>query len=435
MKNLLTAYLPALALLALSGCASTAGLASSEDDGVYYSSKDRTTAIVRAAPEQEPASNEEAANPDYNGSTARSSTRQNQNSGSDEYYDNTYTYMRGVPGPGVSYYTPYSPYTNLNYAGAWGGMGGFGMSPFGFYDPFFSPFASPFYGYGPGLSISMGFGNPWGFGGFGYGRRMGLGMGYGAGFYDPFFHGGPFYSGFYGRGAYYGNAFHGNNFGYGNRSFGNENVRPSRTYGPRNNRVMDGRYSAGGGTASPNGAVRNADATVAPGRARVQDRLAPGTPQTIDGATGTQTRSENISASPTENGRNEGYNRPRRQMRGEQPVYRDMTQPGERIVREGDATPQREQTTTPQEGQRRRGGFFQNVVTPPSNPAGQTADQPVRQRTYEQPRQERTRTYEQPRQQSYEPQRSSQPSYSAPSYNSGGGGGGGGGGSRGRSRD
>ncbi|MFC7667279.1 hypothetical protein ACFQT0_07495 [Hymenobacter humi] len=72
MKNLLTAFLPALALLALGGCASTSGLATSEDDGVYYSSKDHTTAVVRAAPAQETAaaSTDEAANPDYNGNTA-----------------------------------------------------------------------------------------------------------------------------------------------------------------------------------------------------------------------------------------------------------------------------------------------------------------------------------------------------------------------------
>ena len=47
MKNLLTACLPALALLALGGCAGTSALTSSEDDGVYYSSKDRTTAVVQ----------------------------------------------------------------------------------------------------------------------------------------------------------------------------------------------------------------------------------------------------------------------------------------------------------------------------------------------------------------------------------------------------
>ena len=41
----LTAFLPALALFALGGCAGTSALTSSEDDGVYYSSKDHTTAI------------------------------------------------------------------------------------------------------------------------------------------------------------------------------------------------------------------------------------------------------------------------------------------------------------------------------------------------------------------------------------------------------
>src|ERR1700712_2070292 len=112
MKNLLTACLPALALFALGGCAGTSALTSSEDDGVYYSSKDHTTAIVSTAPA--PATTDEATNPDYHGNTNSSSA--NQGSGSDQYYDNTYTYMRGAPSysPPLSYYTPYSPYTSLS---------------------------------------------------------------------------------------------------------------------------------------------------------------------------------------------------------------------------------------------------------------------------------------------------------------------------------
>ena len=445
MRNLISAFLPALALLALGGCAGTSAITSSEDDGVYYSSKDRTTAVVSAAPD--PASTDEAANPDYNGNTAGSSARQGR--GSDQYYDNTYTYMRGVPGPGLYDYMPYSPYTSLNYG--WG-AGAFGAPMYGgFYDPFYSSFYSPFYspfgyGYGSGLSLSFGFGRPWGFG-QGFGRPYGFG--YGAGFYDPYYFNSPFYGGYYGRGAYYGN-----NYGYARNYGGNGNDnRPYRTSGHRSNRVSDGRYSSGVSPSNPAGPGTGPGGTRRGGRERTGDIVAPTTPiggivapttPTTEMTTapngGRRQRSERVTSAPpvemTPAG-TQGYNQPRRQLRGEQPVYRgDVNQP-----QGGEMQPQPAATTQPREGQRRREGFFQRVITEPTNPGGQTADQPTRERSYDQPRQRRSyeqpqqqRSYEQPRQQSYEqPQRSysqpsnSQPSYSAPS-NSGGGG-------RGRARD
>ncbi|WP_035566574.1 hypothetical protein [Hymenobacter sp. IS2118] len=436
MKNPLTALLPALALLALGGCASTSGLATSEDDGVYYSSKDRTTAIVRQAQpvaDNAPARTEEyvedATNPDYNGNTASTSPR--QSSGSDEYYDsnydNTYTYMQGLPnnGPGVSYYTPYSAYTNLNYASAWGG-GAYGFSPYGICDPFYNPFYSPFYGYSPGLSINFGFGRPWGYGGYGRGFGYGYGGGYGGGFYDPFFYGGSFYGGYYGRGGYYGNSFYGNNFGYGNRynGNGNEGGRSNRTYGHRSSRASDARYTSGARPAGTNGA---SGGVTTRGRARTEEARS-----NVPMEQG-RVRSEALTANPSGETRtrsgSEGYNQPRR--RNEQPVYRDMTtQPEQtrRVVREeaGDrrrtieAMPdqrptQPAPTPQPQETQRRRAGLFQSpdTRTAPSNSNAQNVEQPTRQRrTYEQPRQQRT--YEQPRQQETYRQ-PSQPSYSPPS--------------------
>ena len=220
MKNLLTALLPALALFALGGCAGTSALTSSEDDGVYYSSKDRTTAVVSPAPA--PAGTDEATNPDYNGNQTRSSAR--QGSGSNEYYDNTYTYMRGVPSYGVTTYVPYSPYTVISYNSygsyGWGG-GACGYSPYAYggYDPFYSPFYSPYYGYGPSINISFGFGQPYGYGGYGYGRPYGYGYGYGGGFYDPYYYNSPYYGGYYGRGGYYGNNYYGGSY-YGGR-YGN----------------------------------------------------------------------------------------------------------------------------------------------------------------------------------------------------------------------
>ena len=463
MKNLLTAFLPALALLALGGCASTAGLATSEDDGVYYSSQDRTTAVASAAPAQEPApSANEAANPDYNGNTAGAPAR--QNSGSDEYYDNTYTYMRGVPSYGVRDYMPYSPYTSINYnsyawGGGWGGNA-WAFPSYGAFDPFYGSLYSPFYspfGFNSGLSIGCGFGRPWGFGGYGgrgFGQPYGFGGGFGGGFYDPFYFNSPFYGGFYGQGAYYGN-----NFGYGNRGFnnnnnryyGNENVRRS-TSGHRTDRLSDGRYSSGNATGSGN----NSGVTNGNSRMRTDGAIAttPNEQLATPAPGNTRMRTEGVSSPQT---RTEGYNQPRRQSRmSEQPVYRDMNQPadGTRGTRDGyyggrqqSAEPgttqgeptQPERTATQPEG-RRRGDFFQSAPTQPSGTT-EAAEQPRQQRTYEQPRQQRTyeqpreqqrqQTYEQPQRSYEQPQQRSEPSYSAPSN---GGGNNGGGGGRSRSR-
>lgn len=483
MKNLLTACLPAVALLALGGCAGTSALTSTEDDGVYYSSKDRTSMVVSQVPSLAPATtSDEATNPDYNGGT----TRQNsQGSGSDQYYDNTYTYMRGVPsyssatyyGPGVNYYTPYTPYTSLNMGYGWGGA--YGMSPFG-YDPFYSPF----YGYGSGMSISFGFGRPWGYGGFGGYGYSPYGYGYGGGFYDPFYYNSRFYGGYYGGGGYYGNNYYGGNYYYGNNYYGgnrnygggyaNDNGR-GRTSGHRTDRTSEGRNnvsSSGGVTSSgPSGVTGSGGGRVRSEKVSPNSNVPQSMPNTMANERG-RVRSEELKANSgamTDQPVDTYRNRPRQMDAVAKPQYRDMdpatntvgAQPmqdqttrgeGRGRFRTADAQPQsmpdqmQPAASQPQEGQRRRGGFFQNVLGEPINNTGRAADaaQP-RQRTYDQPRQQtysqpqqrvyeqpRQQTYEQPRQQTYEqPQRSSsQPSYSAPSY--GGGGGGGGGRSRGR---
>ena len=449
MKNLLTACLPVLALFALGGCASTSALTSSEDDGVYYSSKDHTTAVVRATPA--PASASEEANPDYNGG----STSTQQGSGTTQYYDNTYSYMRGMRGygsggsyygSGLSGYSPYSPYSMFGYG--WG-SGASGYSPYGYggYDPFYSSYGySPYYGYGSGLSISFGFGQPY-YGGYGYSP---YGYGYG---YSPYNYGGSFYGGYYGRGGYYGNnyggGYYGNNYngGYGVNGGGDNNSN-SRTYGHRTDRASEDRYNvapaagAAGSNAPTGGHMRSERLT---GNGGQQQVAADG----LDRAR----RNDAVPAGGSNN-------QPQRTDDAVRPRYRDMeapvaTDPSNGRTRADVLQPQGQPTTAPQDG-RRRGGFFQNVFGEPAGNnntgAGQAAGQP-RQRTYEQPRQQ---TYEQPQrsysqpqpQRSYsqpQPQRSySQPqpqrSYSQPSYgggNSGGGGGGnsgggGGGGRRGR---
>ncbi len=245
MKNLLSATLPALALLALGGCASTGALTTStETDGVYYSSKDHTTAVgspagvysgngtygsnsgtipAKALDDTAPApvATTDDANPDYQGGTNTQAT-----TGSD-YYSNSYSsytasgFGQPYTGPGVSSFN-YSPSANYavspsyygspyGYASAFGygyspfsygyGMGGFGYPYGGFYDPFYSSFYSPF-GYGSGLSIGFGYGLG-GFGGFGYPYGYGgfgnpYGYGYGGGYYNS-------YGGGYGRPVIYAN--------------------------------------------------------------------------------------------------------------------------------------------------------------------------------------------------------------------------------------
>jgi hypothetical protein len=225
MKNLLTATLPALALLALGGCATSGALTTStENDGVYYSSSDHTTTVGapasayngsgtipdRALDDTVPATTDDA-NPDYQGGTAQGSA-----TGTD-YYSNSYNdglsaytpsgFNQPYTGPGVSSYN-YNPGWSvapsfygspfgygaglaLGYGYSPYGMGGFGY-PYGgygggFYDPFYSPYG---FGYGSGLSIGFGYGFG-GFGGFGYpyggyGYPYGYGYGRGYGYYDSY---------------------------------------------------------------------------------------------------------------------------------------------------------------------------------------------------------------------------------------------------------
>lgn len=240
MKKLLTASLPALALLALGGCTAARSVATTEDDGVYYSSRDRTTAVAQAAPASRqrqseaataptPADNGEATNPDYQGSA----NTQRPTANSPEYYDEGYAnssssydsrFRQPYAGPnvGLAYYSP-----PVVFAPSYGYGGGY--SPYGgaFCDPFYSPvYASPLYGafyspyssfydpfgYGYGgyggsfFSLSFGFGRPWG--GYGYGYSRPYYGGYGGYGYDPYYGGGGYYGNGYGSygGGYYGSS-------------------------------------------------------------------------------------------------------------------------------------------------------------------------------------------------------------------------------------
>jgi hypothetical protein len=400
MKNFLPALLPALALLTLGGCAGSSALTSTETDGVYYTSKDKTTFTASAAPASSSeqgyeADTDEAANPDYNGS-ASSSAR----SGSSEYYDEDYGYSNRIRrfhqpyrGMGLGYYDLayvdpfYSPYA----------FGGF--SPYGsFYDPFYSPygFGNPYaFGGGSFINIGLGFGNPWA-----RPWRYGYGGGYGMGFYDGFYNG--YYSGLgglgYGYGGlgasrYYGNVYS-RNYSENRR---NVNVAPRRDRSSQaynldqpangNNPVMSTR-SRGGNVVDASGTPMPAT-TAGRGRGRILNSPAANSPQPT--------------AEPSQPG-----------------VVSDATsQPQPRRWRTVDpatSAPTYTPSAAPQTQQETRQA--RRVMR--SEPSQQIS-RPQRSESYEQP----TRTYSQP---------SRSESYSSPSMSSPSNSGGSSGGSRGRIR-
>lgn len=420
MKTLFTAYLPALALLALGGCAGTSALTTSENDGVYYSSGDRTTAVAAAprreapmygsnaptAPAPSAASADEVANPDYTGSTTPGTA------GSDQYYSdnsaggtaydpNSSLFNQPYSGPGMGAYMPSSPYTSLSYGG-YDPYGYGGYSPYSAYaSPFYSPFRSPFgFGYGSGLSLSFG---------FGFGRPLGYGYGYDP-FYNPFYS--PFaYGGYYGGGyGGYGGRYYGDYYGQG--SYNRSVIYPNGTRsGSGDNPVLIGPRGRRGGAvmnnanmANPATAVGNPN-TVIPGGGRRGNSYSPaGSVVAPDG-------NANPASTPQSGGRGNwrGATFGGGQIVG-QPA---APAPGNTRAQPAVALPQ------PVQGQNaggRRGGFFGGFLGNGGNP-GNINNQPMQRRIYSQPRATQP-SYSQP---SYSQPSYSQPSYSQPQRSSGGG--------------
>ena len=463
MKTLFNTALPALALLALGGCATTGALSSTENDDVYYSSKDRVTYTAPAAgtgyqsgsnqqgdyssaQTQTPAPAGEDANPDYQGNTTQAG------SGTD-YYNNNYSSYNSVQpsgfgqpyaGPGVSTYnyTPSWSVSPMAYSSPFGygaglsigyGYGGFGgYSPFGygypayagFYDPFYSSFYSPF-GYGSGLSIGFGYG----FGGFGY-PYGGFGSPYRYGYGYP----GYAYGGGYGYGG---------DYGYGG----------ARSYVYKQG-IMNGSYRNG----YDPGAIK-----VGRRESRYADAAGSSGLATPSGAAGAGTMSNRRAAA----GANSGFDRMVAPGAGSVPASNAMTNNGQptnmdRARRFDQNTmnanspgaagaynqPRMAETANPAAAQpQRRGGFFREMFAAPANGGGQAQGQ---NGGYAQPQHrsfDQQRAFSQPQQRSFEQPRSySQPTQS-PSFGgsrggggsfggggggSFGGGGGGGGGRRGR---
>ena len=435
MKNLLSATLPALALLALSGCATTGALSSTEDDGVYYSSKDRTTAVATPPAAGYQNSNDynnsaqattppvgDNANPDYQGGTAQTGTTDGT-----DYYDDSYSSGSPSPfgqpytGPGVSttnyspswsvapsaFASPFGYGAGLSLAYGYGGFGGyspfgygFGGYPGGFYDPFYSPFG---FGYGSGLSI--GFGVPFG---YGFGSPFGYG-------YSPYAYGYPY------GGGYYGDVYGGYRRAYGySRSviYANGTRSGSGTnpvlVGPRGGRGGSVLNGATAGGASP--AVGNPNA-VNIGNARRRGFsptdggvVAPGNP-------GYTTPAGQAATAP-QGGRG-----------GRLATFGNGEMVGQPASTAGASAPQPVQNQN--SGGRR--GFFgsifgaSNGAATPNNAGTAGSDPQMQRRSYSQPSYNQQRTYSQP---AYsQPSRSySQPSYSQPQRSFGGGGGNSGGG-------
>lgn len=462
MKNLLTVPLPALALLALGGCATSGALTTStENDGVYYSSSDRTTAVAtpsrvysgsgnipaRSLDDTVPAATTDDANPDYQGGTTRG-----YSSGTD-YYSNSYNdglsyynpsgFNQPYTGPGVSSYN-YNPTWSVApsfYGSPWGyGAGlavGYGYSPYamggygypygglgygypygaGFYDPFFSPYYSP-WGYGSGLSIGFGYG----FGGFGYpyggfgGYPYGYGYGRGYGYYDAY---GPRYA----RPIVYTHGGGVSTPGEGAVIYGGRSNRGGAVMNARNVNGNPNMVNLGGGR--PSGGSYTGNAVAIPGGNAPAGSAAP-VPVAPTGRGGRAVSFGEATGQPT-------YSAPASQSTN---TTQPMSQPA-------GGTPGRRGFFS---------GFFGNGATPAGQPTNNQpmnnpgyggrqrsvnfgdaqAGQPqMQQRSYNQPSYQPQRTYSPP-----QPQMQPSRSFGGGNFGGGGGGGsfggGGGGGGRGR---
>ena len=268
MKNHFPLILPAFALLALGGCATSSGLVTStENDGVYYSSKDKTTMTASAQQalaynsaynsttdqqylRQQPAGQQQQqtqqpatgdVNPEYDGSNATTGR-----ASSAEYYDDGYNYAANL-----RRFSQASPYYG-NY-----GTGYYGMAytdPFyygGGYSPYGLGYASPFspfgYGYGSGLSIGLGFGLGSFYSPYGYGYSP-----YGLGYASPFYGGlggyglgSGYYGSPYGYGGYGGYGYGGGGYGYGSSyDYGNSGRYNNIRSAPRHDRSVEAMSAA-----------------------------------------------------------------------------------------------------------------------------------------------------------------------------------------------
>lgn len=247
MKKYSTFILSALSVLALGGCAGTSALTTStENDGVYYTSKDQTTLTPAAQQALEARYGEQQTSGDYavtgdvNPEYSGNGTTQDA-AGTTEYYDDDYGYAARLQRFNSSTYSGLG-YSSLAYTDPfWYG----GYSPYSV-GSLYSPFYSPYYGSGLSIGLGLGFGSFYRPYGLGYG-----GLGYG-GLYDPFYGSGLGYG--YGPGLGYGYGLGYGGLGYGypyyGGGYGSGDVRGRLNARPRSER------SAAALSSTPNNAVR-----------------------------------------------------------------------------------------------------------------------------------------------------------------------------------
>ncbi|QIX61422.1 hypothetical protein FY528_11715 [Hymenobacter lutimineralis] len=259
MKTYLTSCLSAVALLALGGCASIPAVTSTETDGVYYSSKDRTTenpaytAVVQNrqpdVADQQSSTTAPASSPetqyDQGGTYSSSGTTVYTD---DAYYDAyDYDYAARIRRFHQPSYWSFAPsYYSYAYTNSWDpwGYNPYAYSPWAYrygYDPYG-------FGYGgPYVSINIGTGwgyRPWGgWGGYGWGYRTGYYNGYYNGYYDNPYYGG----GNWGNGGW-ANGGSGRRINYGPRRDRSSNVTAGSGIG--RDRLDGTRTSTSGGRGS-----------------------------------------------------------------------------------------------------------------------------------------------------------------------------------------
>ncbi|MBG8554425.1 hypothetical protein [Hymenobacter guriensis] len=251
MKTYLTSCLSAVALLALGGCASIPAVTSTETDGVYYSSKDRTTenpayAAVMQNRQPEVTDQQSSTTAPTASSDAQYSQDGGYSSGSttvytdDAYYDDyDYDYAARIRRFHQPSYWSFAPsYYSYAYTNSW--------DPWG-YNPYaYSPWGPSYgyYGYSPYVSINIGW--PYrsygGWGGYGWGYRTGYYNGYYNGYYDS-----PYYGG--------------GNWGGGPRRNVNYGPRRDRSSGVTAGTGINRERFNGGRTSTPGGGRANQPTT------------------------------------------------------------------------------------------------------------------------------------------------------------------------------
>jgi hypothetical protein len=413
----------------LGGCAGTSALSTTESDGVYYSSQDRTTqnataSVANTAPAQaEAESGDDISNPDYATDGQRSSTVTE----STEYYDDDYAYSSRIRRFHQPYYRGFGyGYNDFVYADPFWYGGSSSYYGNSFYDPFYGPAYGygGYGGFGSYVNINIGFGSPWG---WGY-NPWRYGRGYG-GIYDNYYGGGYGGYGGYGYNNYYNvNNYYGSGSGLGSvrnvrygrgNSVGGEAVTGGRSTSGAGT-VIGSRSRATGGVAEPTGGRAATDGLVGNGNTQPNGRGRSRT--TESGATPGVITADQIQAEKIVRARNAnatpGQNTDNviNQINNGSTVEQPATYESRSRRRVAETTGAGTEAATPQYSQPRRSRFSElNTNTNQSSGQSQEAAQPIRrQRTFEAPQ----RTYEAP-QRTYEaPQRTYEAparSYEAPS--------------------